>query len=62
MIGSIPKELYLSPWLETNISGLNILIKQMWKEAITIIDYYEGLINRALSMLPGLAARKVRGP
>ena len=62
MTGSIPKELYLSLWLETNISGLNTLIKQMWKEAITITDHHENPINGALSIPPGQAARKVRGP
>jgi len=59
---SIPKELYLSPWPEINISGLNTLIKQMWKEVITIIDRYGNPINRALSILLGPAVRKVRGP
>jgi len=34
----------------------------MWKKVITIIDYYKNLINRVLSILLGLAARKIRGP
>jgi len=62
MIGFIPKELFLSPWLEININGLNILIKQTWKEVITIIDCHEDLINGVSSVPLGLAACKVRGP
>ena len=62
IIGFIPKELYLSPQLETNISGLNTLIKQTWKEAIAIIDHHKGLTNRALSIPLGLAVRKVCSP
>jgi len=58
----MPKELYLSPWPEINISGLNTLIKQTWKEAITITDRHKGPINRALSMPLGPVARKVRSP
>jgi len=58
----MPKELYLSSWPEINISGLNTLIKQTWKEAIAIIDRYKNLTNGVLSMLLGPAARKIRGP
>jgi hypothetical protein len=31
----------------------------MWKEAIAIVDYYKNLINGALSILLGIAVRKV---
>ena len=56
----MPEEIYLSFWLEINISGLNTLMKQIYKEAIAIIDCYKGLTNGALSILLGPAARKVR--
>jgi len=59
MIGFIFKELYFIFLLEININSLNILIKQIWKEAIVIIDCYKSLINGVLSMLLGLAAHKV---
>ena len=62
MTGFIPKKLYFSFWLEINISGLNTLIKQIWKEVIAIIDCYKNPTNRASSMLLGLAVYKVRGP
>ena len=62
MTGFIPKKLYLSLWPETNTSGLNTLMKQIWKEAIAIINYYENPINGVLSRPPGPAVRKVRGP
>ena len=62
MTGFMPKELYFSLGPEINISSLNILIKQTWKEVIVIIDRHKNSINGALSMPPGQAARKVRGP
>jgi hypothetical protein len=62
MTGSVPEELCLSPWPETNTSGLNTLMKQTWKEAIAIVDRHEDPTNGASSVPPGPAARKVRGP
>ena len=55
----MPKKLYFFFWLEINISGLNTLMKQTWKEVIAIADHHKNLTNGALSMPLGLAAYKI---
>jgi hypothetical protein len=59
MTGSVPETLCLSPWPETNTSGLNAIMAQVWEEAKGIGKDFNMAIGEAAATIPGVAARKV---
>jgi len=58
MMGNCPDNLYIIPWPESNIRGLNRIIELSWEEAIHVAR--SRYINtRGVSKRPGATRRKV---